>query len=83
VEALRAGRSAKEAKLAALTDLSRKLVRERGHVTGDDLTVFLAAGFTKAQALEVILGVAVSIMPNFAHRLIECPVDDPFRLPAR
>jgi AhpD family alkylhydroperoxidase len=79
VEALRAGDSPKEAKLRALSDLSRQLVRARGRVREEDLRTFHAAGYSKAQALEVVLGVAVSILPNFAYHLTGCPVDDAFK----
>jgi uncharacterized peroxidase-related enzyme len=78
VEALRAGRSPEEPKLKALSDFSRALVRRRGHVNDDDLQRLLAAGYAKAQALEVVLGIAVSILPNFAHHITQCPVDGAF-----
>jgi AhpD family alkylhydroperoxidase len=78
VEALREGRSPSEPRLKALSEYSRKLVVARGDVGEPDLSTFLAAGYTKAQALEVVLGVAVSVLPNFAHHLTRCPVDDPF-----
>jgi AhpD family alkylhydroperoxidase len=79
VEALRAGRSPQEPRLRALSEFSRALVKNRGHVTDTDLQKVLAAGYSKAQALEVVLGVAVSILPNFAHHITQCPVDEPFR----
>jgi AhpD family alkylhydroperoxidase len=79
VQALRAGDSPKEAKLRALSDFSRQLVRARGRVREEDLRTFHAAGYSKAQALEVVLGVAVSILPNFAHHLTRCPVDEAFK----
>ena len=77
VEALRAGRDPLSPRLRALSAFSRQLVRERGRAPRE-LAAFLAAGFTRAQALEVVLQVAGSIMPNFAHHLTECPVDDVF-----
>jgi AhpD family alkylhydroperoxidase len=79
VEALRAGRSPHEPRLQALSEFSRAMVRHRGHVAADDLQTFLGAGYSKAQALEVVLGVAVSILPNFAHHITQCPVDEAFR----
>jgi AhpD family alkylhydroperoxidase len=78
VEALRAGRSPHEPTLGALSELSRALVKHRGHVSRADLQRFLAAGFSKGQALEVVLGVAVSILPNFAHHITQCPLDEAF-----
>jgi AhpD family alkylhydroperoxidase len=78
VEALRAGRSPKEPKLNALSEFSRTMVKRRGHVGDDDLQKLFAAGYSKAQALEVVLGVAVSILPNFAHQITQCPLDGAF-----
>lgn len=79
VHALRAGESPNEARLRALSGFSRQLVRERGRVREEDLQAFHAAGYSKGQALEAVLGIAVSILPNFAHHLTGCPVDDAFR----
>lgn len=78
VDALRAGRSPHERTLGALSAFSRALVKHRGHVSGDDLQRFMAAGYSKGQALEVVLGVAVSILPNFSHHLTHSPLDDAF-----
>jgi AhpD family alkylhydroperoxidase len=78
VEALRTGRSPQEPTLRALSEFSRALVKHRGHVSGDDLQRFMAAGYSKGQALEAVLGVAVSILPNFAHHLTQCPLDGVF-----
>jgi len=78
VAALREGRPPREPRLAALSDLSRRLVAARGHVREHDLGRFAAAGFSRAQALEVVLGVAVSVLPNFAHHITGCPVDEVF-----
>jgi AhpD family alkylhydroperoxidase len=78
VEALRAGRSPEEPKLHALSEFSRALVKQRGHVGDDELRRLFAAGYSKAQALEVVLGVAVSILPNFAHHITQCPLDRAF-----
>lgn len=78
IEALRQGESPEEPKLGALSDFSRALVRKRGHVGDEALRRLLAAGYTKAQALEVIVGIAVSTLANFAHHLIHCPVDEVF-----
>src|SRR5262245_9322558 len=79
VAALRAGRAPVEPRLKALSDFSRALVQARGNVTPSDVGGFVKAGFSRGQALEVVLGVAVSILPNFAHHVTQCPVDDAFR----
>ncbi len=78
VEALRQGRPPVEPRLRALSELSRHLVRRRGRADEGALADLLQAGYTRSQALEVVLGVAVSILPNFAHHLTECPLDEAF-----
>lgn len=63
--------------LRALSAFSRRLVRDRGNAP-KELSAFLAAGFTRRQALEVVLQVAASIIPNFSHHLTDCPIDEVF-----
>jgi len=54
-------------------------VADRGQADPAALAAILVAGYTPAQALEVVLGVAVSVLPNFAHSLTGEAVDDVFR----
>jgi AhpD family alkylhydroperoxidase len=78
LEALRAGRAPEDPRLGALSDLSRTMVRNRGEVSEQDLEVFYAAGFSKAQALEVVLGVGFSVMANFSGHLVHAPLGAAF-----
>lgn len=78
VLAMRGGEAAVSPRLRALTTFSRALLLARGHVSQSDLEAFLAAGFSRAQALEVVLGVAVSILPNYAHQITGCAIDEAF-----
>ena len=75
---LRGGRAPQDPRLQALSDLSRAMVRRRGRVGEDDLGPFYAAGFTRAQALEVILGVGFSVMSNFSGHLVHAPLGAAF-----
>lgn len=79
VEELRAGHAPVEHRLAALSDFARSMVRQRGSVTNDELQRFLDAGYTRAQALEVILGMAFALMANYAGHLTDVPLDEPFK----
>jgi uncharacterized peroxidase-related enzyme len=79
VEALRAGRAPIEPQLAALSDFARSMIRHRGSVTNDELQRLLDAGYTRAQALEVVLGMAFSLMANYAGHLADAPLDEPFK----
>ena len=58
VDALRDGRTPRHAKYGALSDFAREMVRSRGAVSQSTLQQFFDAGYTRAQALEVILGMA-------------------------
>jgi AhpD family alkylhydroperoxidase len=78
LEALRAGRAPKDRRLGALSDLSRAMVRNRGEVSEQELKAFYAAGFSRAQALEVVLGVAFSVMANFSEHLVHVPLGAAF-----
>lgn len=78
LQSLRAGKATGVPRLDALTGFSRALIRKRGSVTGDDLQGFYSAGFSKAQALEVVLGIAFSTMANYAGHLIHPPLEAAF-----
>jgi uncharacterized peroxidase-related enzyme len=56
VAALREGRRLADPKLEALRHFARQLIHNRGKVSEADLGEFYAAGFTEANALEVVLG---------------------------
>lgn len=78
VDALRARRGPADPALAALTAFTRALIERRGHVEPADLAALRDAGFTAAQALEVIAGLAVSIMANYAGNITQPPLEAPF-----
>lgn len=74
LEDLRAGRAPQDPRLRALSDLSRTMIRNRGEVSEHDLEAFYAAGFSRAQALEVVLGAGFSVMANFSGHLVHAPL---------
>lgn len=74
LEDLRAGRDPDDARLGALSRLSRALIRNRGEVREEELEAFYAAGFGRAQALEVVLGIGFSTMANYAGHLVQAPL---------
>jgi AhpD family alkylhydroperoxidase len=78
LKALRAGQAGGVPRLDALTGFSRAMIRKRGSATGEDLENFYSAGFSKAQALEVVLGIAFSTMANYAGHLIHPPLEAAF-----
>jgi AhpD family alkylhydroperoxidase len=79
VERVRAGKEPADPKLKALTRLTRTLTTTRGRLDEAELDAFLSAGFSKDQALEVVVGLAVSLLANYAGNFVEPQLDPPFR----
>ncbi len=69
VDALRDGSHGPDARLNAVADFTRAVIRSRGSVEDAELQAFKAAGFTDASALEVVLGVSLATLCNFANNL--------------
>lgn len=76
IEALRAGTPLPNARLEALHRFTTLVVRNRGWVDAPDVDAFIAAGFTKRNVLEVVLGVATKVMSNYTNHLVHTPLDD-------
>lgn len=79
VRAIREGRLPADAVLAALSRFTRALIETRGHVGKNDIAVFTAAGFGPDQVLEVIAGLAVSVMANYAGNITHPDLEAPFQ----
>jgi alkylhydroperoxidase family enzyme len=79
VQAIREGRLPKDNKLAALSALAKTLIEKRGRLDDQDVDRFLAAGFGKDHALEVIAAVAASTITNYTGSVTKTPIDAPFQ----
>lgn len=75
IEAVRAGRPIPDERLEALRAFAAKVTAQRGRVPEAEVEAFLAAGFTRAQVLEIVLGVAVKTISNYVNHLAETPLD--------
>ena len=78
IDALREGRPMSDAKLEALRTFTGILVEKRGGASEADVAAFLTAGYTRAQVLEVILGIAFKTMSNFTNHVADTPIDKQF-----
>jgi len=78
VEAIRRRRAPDDPRLAALSVLTQALIDKRGHLEDTDVKAFKAAGFGADHVLEVITGVAISTMANYAGNLAQPPLDEAF-----
>ena len=79
IVALQQGRAIRDSKLEALREFTRSLVANRGLIDETALTRFADAGFSRAQVLEVILGVSLKTLTNYANHVANPPVNEQFR----
>jgi AhpD family alkylhydroperoxidase len=79
VQAIRERRVPKDAAFAALSTFARALIENRGRVDNDEVDAFVAAGFRKEHALEVIAVVAASTITNYTASVTKPPLEKPFQ----
>lgn len=69
IETLRDGMEVPDDRLNAVAQFTEAVIATRGAVDDDDLASFQAAGFDNQAALEVVLGVSLATLCNFANNL--------------
>lgn len=79
IEGVRKNEPLADPRLEALRRFAGEMVRERGRVSEETTQAFFEAGFTKAQVLEVILGIATETMASYTDRVAGVPMDEQFR----
>lgn len=77
LESLRAQTPLSDPRLEALRRFTGLVLETKGDVGAPALRTFLAAGFTKQQALDVVLGVGLYTLSTYANRLTQATVDPP------
>lgn len=65
-------------KLEVLRDTTLALVRNRGHLSEQQLQAFTDAGYESQQLLEIIVGLAQKVVSNYVNHLAKTPVDPAF-----
>lgn len=76
--AIRENKQIPDAKLAALSKLTRLLTANRGHVSQAEVDDFLATGYTESHILGIIAGIAVKTLSNYSNHLTNPEVDAAF-----
>jgi len=79
IEALRSGSEIADSKLEALRLFTIQMNETRGWVEQSDLDAFLAAGYDKANVLDVILGTSLKVLSNYTNHITQTPVDAAFK----
>ncbi|MBI1875391.1 MAG: carboxymuconolactone decarboxylase family protein [Acidobacteria bacterium] len=78
IEAVRERRPLANPKLDALRRLTTAVVNNRGWIGDADLEAFLQAGYSREQVLEVLVGVAMKTLSNYANHIAQTPLDKQF-----
>jgi uncharacterized peroxidase-related enzyme len=78
VQSIRNGVEIAEPKLEALRRFTSKLVATRGWPGDEELERFVQAGYTRANVLEVVLGVGFKTLSNYTNHLAQTPLDAAF-----
>lgn len=78
-EALRSEKPIPDARLEALRRFAQTLVETRGWVPEVELQAFLDAGYTRAQVLEVVLGVGLKTLSSYTNHLVHTELDPAYQ----
>lgn len=78
IEAIREDRPIDDRKLEALRTFTTAVVEKRGWVSDADVSAFVTVGYSKAQILEVLLGVSFKTLSNYTNHIADTLLDDAF-----
>jgi alkylhydroperoxidase family enzyme len=76
--AVRSGDDFEDPRLNALRTFTLRTLENKGRMSAGQLQEFLDAGFTRAQALDVVANIAAKVMSNFANQIALTPIDEAF-----
>lgn len=79
ITAIREGRQLADKRYQGLVDFTRALIRNRGHVTDNDMAAAESAGFGTEQIFEIITAVALKTITNYVTSVFDVPLDMQFR----
>ena len=78
LEAIRRDLPFDDPQLETLRDFTLLVLRNQGRMARSQLDTFLDAGYTRAQALDVVACIAAKVMSNYANQIALTPVDEAF-----
>lgn len=78
IASIRERRPLADRKLEALRVFTTAVVGTRGRIDDAELEAFLQAGYTREQVLEVLVGVAMKTLSNYANHIAQTPLDKQF-----
>ena len=78
IDALRNNKPITDPKLEALRKFTNAIVEKRGWVSDKEINEFISAGYSKAQVLEVVVGVTQKTLSNYINHIVKTPLDAAF-----
>ena len=75
IAALRNTQALRDPRLNALALFTLAVLEQRGRVSDGELAAFLKAGYAQANVLEVVLGVSLATLCNYANNLAQTPIN--------
>jgi uncharacterized peroxidase-related enzyme len=75
INAIKARARLDDAKTEALRRLVSQIVDKRGWLSDADVQAFLTQGYSKAQLLDVMVGVSMKTLSNYINHLTDPPVE--------
>lgn len=79
ISAVRDGTEIADPKLQALHTFTAQMNEARGHLSQANVDAFLAAGYTEANILDVILGTGLKTISNYTNHISNTPLDAHFQ----
>ena len=76
IQALRNQTEIADARLQALRLFAETVAETRGFAGDDAVDAFIAAGFTRANVLEVVTIIATKVISNYTNHLTHTPLED-------
>jgi uncharacterized peroxidase-related enzyme len=75
IKAITTRRPLKDPKLEALRHLVSQVFEKSGWLSEADVQAFFARGYTKAQLLDVMVGVSMKTLSNYINHLTDPPIE--------
>jgi uncharacterized peroxidase-related enzyme len=74
---IRTGRASFDAKFDALASFVRTTTETRGHPASAAVDSLLAAGYTRANVIDIVITIGDKFITNFLHGVTQVPIDFP------
>lgn len=74
---VRTGSASFDDRLDALARFVRTTTELRGHPAPEAVEALLAAGYTKANVVDIVITIGDKVMTNFLHGITQVPIDFP------